>query len=144
MKPFAYGFGMAAIAGMAYAAGWGIAVAQERTPFPRVQRVLTQSLDDLPGREVRMEVVTFPPASVSPPHRHPGHVFVYVLDGAIESALDDQPPVRYQTGDSFYEPAGGLHRITRNTSDSDPARVLAVMLVHEGERSTRLDTEHDH
>ena len=36
--------------------------------------------------------VDFAPGATSTPHRHPGHVFVAVLSGEVESALDGQPP----------------------------------------------------
>jgi quercetin dioxygenase-like cupin family protein len=106
--------------------------------FPSVARILTQSLDDQPGHEVRMDIVTFPPGAKSPDHRHPGHVFVYVLEGEIETRVGDGKVTRYKEGDSFYEPKNAIHADSRNPSDSTTARILAVMIAPEGEASLRL------
>ena len=105
--------------------------------FPSVERVLTQALDDQPGQEVRMDVVTFPPGAASPDHRHPGHVFVYVIEGEIETRVGDGELTRYKAGESFYEPANAVHADTRNPSDTETARILAVMLANEGEDSLK-------
>jgi quercetin dioxygenase-like cupin family protein len=106
--------------------------------FPSVERALTQSLDDQPGQEVRMDVVTFPPGAKSPDHRHPGHVFVYVLEGVIETRVGGGELTRYKAGDAFYEPANAVHADSRNPSDTKTARILAVMIAEEGEPSLRL------
>ena len=78
------GLAIALLAATAF--GYTVARAQDRPAFPKVDRVLTQALDDIENREVRMEVVTFAPGAAAPQHRHPGHVFVYVLEGEIVSA----------------------------------------------------------
>ena len=118
--------------------GYAAAHAQARPAFPKVERVLTQALDDIDGREVRMEVVTFAPGAEAPQHRHPGHVFVYVLEGEIVSQLDDGPAETFKAGDSFYEPTDGLHAVTRNPSDTDAAKILVTMIMHEGKPSLTL------
>lgn len=112
-------------------AGYSRGYAEGRAALPSVERVLTQALDDVEGREVRFEVVSFPPGASAPGHRHPGHVFVYVLEGQIESQLDDGPVGAFDAGTSFYEPTNGLHAVTRNPSDSEPAKILAVMIMDE-------------
>lgn len=77
--------------------------------------------------------VDFAPGSTSTPHRHPGHVFVVVLSGEIESALDGQPPKRYKAGQAWYEEPGQLHRVTRNASTSQPASLVALLLSNDQE-----------
>lgn len=120
------------------ACGYSIVRAQERAPFPKVDRVLTQALDDIEHREVRMEVVTFAPGAEAPQHRHPGHVFVYVLEGEIVSQLEDGPAETYKAGDSFYEPTNGLHAVTKNPSASETAKILVTMIMEEGKPSLTL------
>ena len=85
-----------------------------------------------------MDVVTFPPGSTSANHRHPGHVFVYVLEGEVETRVGEGELIRYKAGDSFYEPKNAVHADTRNPSDSVTARILAIMLAEEGEPSLQL------
>lgn len=125
------------VCGMA-GAGLFAAFADGGDAFPSVERVLTQGLDDQPGREVRMDVVTFPPGAKSPDHRHPGHVFVYVLEGEVDTRIGDGDVTRYEAGDSFYEPSNAVHADTRNPSESETARILAIMIAEEGKPSLQL------
>ena len=45
-----------------------------------------------------------------------------------EHALNDDPVTTYQVGDTFYEPSGCVHRVTRNPSARAKTRLLAVIL----------------
>ncbi|WP_193165320.1 cupin domain-containing protein [Microbulbifer hainanensis] len=72
--------------------------------------------------------VDFAPGATSKPHTHPGPVFVVVISGEVESALDGEAPKRYKAGDAWYEAPGQLHRITRNASQTKPATLVAWLL----------------
>lgn len=61
-------------------------------------------------------------------HRHPGAVFVYVLEGEVRSQINDEPVVLFQTGESWFEAQGAVHTLVENASDSDPARLLIVQV----------------
>ena len=58
---------------------------------------------------------------------------MYVLEGAIiarvigEGVSDEERT--YQVGEMFYEPIGATHQVSRNASDTKPARILAINLV---------------
>jgi quercetin dioxygenase-like cupin family protein len=71
--------------------------------------------------------VTIEPGKGSMPHRHPGPVFAYILEGEYEWAIKDQPAKRLKSGDTFYEPAMCLHRVSRNPGKT-VTRLLVVML----------------
>jgi quercetin dioxygenase-like cupin family protein len=77
---------------------------------------------------VTMVEVTFGPGVAGQPHRHPGPIFGYVLEGEFELGLDDQPAKTLKAGETFYEPGGALHRVSRNPSATSRTRVLAVIL----------------
>ena len=48
-------------------------------------------------------------------------------------------PVRtYHAGQSWWEPPGALHRVSRNASSNDPAVLLAIYIVPEGARPEDL------
>jgi len=79
------------------------------------------------NREVQVEVVTFPPGSISPAHRHPCPTFGYVLQGEIESVFEGKHHL-YKTGDAFYEKTNGLHSMTRNNNPDEPARLLVFFI----------------
>jgi quercetin dioxygenase-like cupin family protein len=75
-----------------------------------------------------MVEVTLAPGQASAPHHHPGPAFGYVLEGEYEWAIDDNPPKTLKPGDTFYEPTGCLHRVSRNPSAKDRTRVVATVL----------------
>ncbi len=88
-------------------------------------------MEKLEGKAARVTVVevTIEPGGSSAPHRHPGPVYGYVLEGEYEWGLNDLPAKRLKAGETFYEPAGSLHRVSRNPSRTTRTRVLAT-LVH--------------
>jgi quercetin dioxygenase-like cupin family protein len=90
-------------------------------------RDVTEKLDGKAARVTTVEV-SMEPGVGSPPHRHAGPVFGYVLEGDYEWGLDDQPAKTLKVGETFYEPTGALHRVSRNPSAKGRTRVLAVIL----------------
>lgn len=87
-------------------------------------------IEKLDGKDAGATVVevTFEPGQKDTPHRHTGPVFGYVLEGAYEHAIDDEPVKIYQAGETFYEPSGAVHRVARNASGKTRTRLLAVIL----------------
>ena len=73
--------------------------------------------------------VTFGPGVASAPHRHPGPIFGYVIEGEFEFAVGNEKVQKLKAGDTFYESAMALHAVSRNPSEKTTARVLAI-LVH--------------
>jgi quercetin dioxygenase-like cupin family protein len=78
-----------------------------------------------------MIVVTYPPGSVDPVHRHDAHAFVYVLEGSIVMALNGGKEVTLTAGQTFYEGPDDIHTVGRNASRTRPARFLVVLLKNE-------------
>ncbi len=87
-----------------------------------------------PGRRLTAMLVEFPPNAYSPSHHHEAAVFVYVLKGTIRSQLQGEPAKVLGSGDSFHEPEGSIHLFAENTSETEPALVLAVFVHDEGAR----------
>jgi hypothetical protein len=48
---------------------------------------------------------------------------------AIESQVNEQPKRVYHAGESWYETPGSSHRVSRNASATEPAKLLAVFVV---------------
>jgi quercetin dioxygenase-like cupin family protein len=86
------------------------------------------------GKDARVAMVelTYPPGTGTPKHQHAGSVFVYVIEGAIESQVEGQPLQTYKQGEAFFEPAGAMHLVSRNASADKPAKFLAVFLTEKG------------
>lgn len=111
----------------------GVAQAADGPPGEGVVKdLLRQVLGSVPdggATALSLVEVSYPPGGSSEAHRHPGPVVVYVLEGSLEFQAGDGPLRLLQAGDVFFEPAGVVHRISRNASQTSPARFLAWMLV---------------
>jgi len=137
------GLGLIGLAALAAAFGLGTVVAQQPAPpapaMPpsKVTTLIKRTLADVPGREVTMITLDIPPGGGSAPHRHPGaHNFGYVLDGAYRIKLDNGPETVLTKGETFYEAPGQLHAVSRNASDTEPAKVLVVVINEIGKPQT--------
>jgi quercetin dioxygenase-like cupin family protein len=91
--------------------------------------IFTQSLPDIPGKDVTAALVNFPPGNKGTPHRHAGDVFAFVVSGSILSQNSATGPAKvYKAGEAFFEPAGSTHLIGENGSATEPAQLLAVFV----------------
>ena len=107
----------------------------------RAQRRLTGANDEHtnqinaknPAKTILVATVTYAPGQASTPHKHPGSIFAYVVEGSVESQLEGAPSRIYRTGEAWYEPPGAHHVISRNASKTMPAKLLvfAVTSGHE-------------
>ena len=89
---------------------------------PLAVRDIAEKLDGKEAKATAVEV-TLEPGQAGDSHRHPGPAFGYVLEGEYEWAIDDQPAKVLKAGETFYEPGGCLHRVSRN-----PGKVKTRML----------------
>jgi quercetin dioxygenase-like cupin family protein len=102
--------------------------AQAQAVGQRSKEVMTQVLSDL-AREMRITVTERDPGNGSAPHRHPGHhTFGYVLEGTYEVKIDDGPVRQLTSGESFYEPPGSLHAVSRNPSSDKVVKYLVIQV----------------
>ncbi|HEY1191381.1 MAG TPA: cupin domain-containing protein [Gemmata sp.] len=90
-------------------------------------RDMAEKVDGQAARATAVEVALAPGESGAA-HRHPGPALGYVLEGEYEWAIGDQPAKVLKAGDTFYEPAGCLHRVSRNPAAKGKTRVLAWVL----------------
>lgn len=117
--------------------GLGVVMAQQQAPATKVTPLMKQLIAEFPGHEVTMITLDIPPGGGSPPHRHPGHhTFGYVLEGTYKIKLDNGLETALTKGQTFYEAPGQLHAVSRNASDTEPAKVLVVMLAESGKPVT--------
>jgi quercetin dioxygenase-like cupin family protein len=89
----------------------------------------TDIKEKLDGKDTMATVVevTIEPGQSGVPHRHPGPGFGYVVEGEYELGIDDQPNKVLKAGETFYEPTGCLHRVSKNPGKVK-TRLLAVVL----------------
>ena len=79
-------------------------------------------------------VVQYPPGDPgTPPHRHPGPAFGYVLDGEMVFELEGEPARVVRAGEAFWEPGGDvIHYQDGNNRDDVPVRFTVTMLCEPG------------
>jgi quercetin dioxygenase-like cupin family protein len=89
-------------------------------------------LPDIEGREAVVLEVEYPPGVASASHRHNAHTFVYVLEGTVVMQVAGGEPQTLVAGQTFYETPDDIHSVSRNASDTEPAKILVVFIKLEG------------
>ena len=116
---------------LAAALPFGSALAQTAPP-PVVVPVLQKDLPDVPGKEMLMLSVEYPPGAVEHIHRHDASAFVYVLDGTIVEGVRGSKEVTLRPGQTFYEGPDDVHTVGRNASATQPAKFVVVLVKKKG------------
>jgi quercetin dioxygenase-like cupin family protein len=93
---------------------------------------MLKELADIPGKEMLMITVDYPPGAVDPVHRHDAHAFVYVLQGSIVMQVRGGKEVTLVPGQTFYEGPNDVHTVGRNASATEPAKFVVVLLKKKG------------
>jgi quercetin dioxygenase-like cupin family protein len=109
----------------------GLAAAQIHEDGESVRIISARDIkEELDGKNAKVTVVEVKlgPGQSGLPHRHPGPGFVYVLEGEYELGIDDQPTKTFKAGETFYEPTGCLHRVSKNPSAKGSTRLIAIVL----------------
>jgi quercetin dioxygenase-like cupin family protein len=107
-------------------------------PAPRPP-VFKQDLPNvsLDGWEVTVSHVDYEPGRVGAVHHHAGFVLAYVLEGAVITKISGQgEEKRYDKGQMFYEQPGATHEVSKNASQTQPARLLAMIFAKKGSTLT--------
>lgn len=87
--------------------------------------------------EVTVSYVDYAPGRVGAAHRHPGFVLAYVLEGAVIAKISGQGEEKtYTAGQMFYEQPGATHEVSKNASQTQPARLLAMIFAKKGSTLT--------
>jgi quercetin dioxygenase-like cupin family protein len=73
----------------------GTLVAQDAT----VRSLCSKDLARVPGRELSMITVEYPPGGTVPVHTHHAHALVYVLEGSIVMQVRDGAPSHWRRPD---------------------------------------------
>ena len=109
----------------------------QRDELKRTPR-MTRDLPRMDGDDwmVTVTELEYAPGGSSEAHRHNGHTFVYVLAGKLVARIDDGPETTYEPGQMFYEPPLHLHAVSRNASQTEPARFLVFRIAEKGKPGT--------
>lgn len=114
-------------------------VAPPVAPAAPLPPVFKHDLPDLTMNdwEVTVSYVDYAPGRVGAAHRHPGFVLAYVLEGAVIAKISGQGEEKtYTAGQMFYEQPGATHEVSKNASQTMPARLLAMIFAKKGSTLT--------
>ena len=102
-----------------------------------------QAIPNIPGKSLVAFIVDYAPGGASPSHLHSNSsfIFAYVVSGAIESQVNDEPKRVYRAGESWYETPGSHHRVSRNASTTEPAKLLAVFVADTDDKALTTPAE---
>ena len=99
---------------------------------PDVAPVMSRALTDIPGKEVVMLTVEYPPGGSDSVHRHDAHGFIYVLEGSVVMQVQGGTAVTLTPGQTFDEGPDDVHVVGRNASTTRPAKLLAILVKDQG------------
>jgi quercetin dioxygenase-like cupin family protein len=96
----------------------------------RAHVALAHALPKLDGTHLKASVVEvhYGPGESSPQHRHPCSVVGYVVEGAIRTQVRGEPEAMYKAGEAFYEAPNGIHEVSANASQTQPATFIAFFV----------------
>jgi quercetin dioxygenase-like cupin family protein len=106
----------------------GVVMAQQ----PKVTSLFSKELTDIPGKEVLLITVEYPPGGGDPVHRHNAHGVIYVLEGSIVMQVKGGKEVTLNPGQTWYEGPNDIHTVGRNASKTKPAKFLAFLVKEKG------------
>lgn len=127
---------LACAAGMLAASMTGPGLAHEDAATEdmiTVTPLMNQELAGLPGKEGMVLTVEYVPGGYSDAHRHTGsHTFVYVLEGSIVMQVEGGERVTLGPGQTFYENPDDIHTVSKNASDTEPAKFVVFFVKDQG------------
>jgi quercetin dioxygenase-like cupin family protein len=104
--------------------------------------LLEQALPNVQGKTFTSAIVNFPPSARAVPHRHgDAFVYAYVLEGNVNSKLDDEPARTFRQGENWVEQPGAHHVLTENVSTTESAQLLVVFISSTGD-ALKIDDPH--
>jgi len=93
--------------------------------------LLKQEIQGMEKMEANIVLFEVEPGFETSRHIHPGHVFVYVLEGTIEVDAEGEDPIQVSAGEAAYE-LPNLPMVGRNTSSTEGARFVVFQVGEAG------------
>jgi quercetin dioxygenase-like cupin family protein len=109
-----------------------LAAAVMQADDAKVTPLMTKDLTGIAGKEGSMVTVEYPPGASSLEHRHNAHTFVYVLEGSVVMQVKGGKEVTLGPGQTFYESPEDIHTVSKNASNTKPAKFLVFFVKDKG------------
>jgi quercetin dioxygenase-like cupin family protein len=94
--------------------------------------LLSKDLTGIAGKEGVMLTVEYGPGQSSSSHRHNAFTFVYVLEGSVIMQVKGGKQMTLGVGETFYESPDDVHVVSKNASDTKPAKILVFFVKDKG------------
>jgi quercetin dioxygenase-like cupin family protein len=109
-----------------------LAAAVVQADDAKVTPLMAKDLTGIAGKEGSMVTVEYPPGASSLEHRHNAHTFVYVLEGSVVMQVKGGKGVTLGPGQTFYESPEDIHTVSKNASNTKPAKFLVFFVKDKG------------
>ena len=94
---------------------------------PAIKTLLNTPLAGIAGKEANVVLFAVAPGWKIDNHSHPGHVFVYMLQGSIKIEVEGEPTRVIRPGDVLYE-IPDRNMVANNISSTEGARFLVFQV----------------
>ena len=94
---------------------------------PAVKTLLNTPLAGMAGKEANVVLFAVAPGWKIDNHSHPGHIFVYMLQGSIKIEVEGEPTRVIRPGDVLYE-IPDRNMVANNISSTEGARFLVFQV----------------
>ncbi len=94
---------------------------------PAVKTLLNTPLAGMAGKEANVVLFAVAPGWKIDNHSHPGHVFVYMLQGSIKIEVEGKPAKVIRPGDVLHE-IPDRNMVANNISSTEGARFLVFQV----------------
>ena len=111
---------------------FSIALAVHALAQGKATPLMTKDLMGIPGKEGTMVVVEYAPGQSSAAHRHNASTFVYVLEGSVVMQVKGGEQMTLGPGETFFESPEDIHAVSKNASDTKPAKILVFFVKDKG------------
>ncbi len=104
-----------------------------------ITELFKQEHPELKNKEIVVKRIEMQPGVAAPPHVHPGMVTGYVQQGQMDFQIKGGPLLKLKAGDVFFEPAGSVHLVAKNTGTEKTVIIAFVENPKGAPLSTPLD-----
>ncbi|KAL6714363.1 hypothetical protein ACLMJK_007786 [Lecanora helva] len=100
-------------------------------PREKIEFLSQKTSSNIPGKLIITLLVTLPPNTATPPHRHNGAAVTgLVIKGTTLNQMNDDEPFESSAGETFFEAPGCHHRRGENNTDQE-CQFFALFVIDE-------------
>ena len=121
----------AAVALGSFAIQSAVGAEKEYKSKAKATELIEEPLPGVAGKKVIIKHFALPPGHVGGKHFHPGAVYVYVVEGALNIETEGEGTRTISAGRLYKEPLGRTMRV-RNLSTNDWLKIVVFQVGDEG------------